>query len=128
MKAKKQRLKPLLPTLKEKKRYLAFEIVSKAKNLAFKDVSRAIWDAALGFAGTLGGAKMGLQVFPEKYDAKTQRGLIRVAHNQLEELKASLAFITHVNNTQAIARSIGASGILAKAEEKYLGGQYNGKR
>ena len=115
-------LKPLLPTLKEKKRYLAFEIISKSKIRAFSEVSRAIWTSTLSFAGTKGAAKMGIWVFPEKYNMENQRGLIRVEHRNLDELKASLALINKIEEQPVIVRSIGASGILAKAERKYIGG------
>ncbi len=113
-------LKPLLPTLKEKKRYLAFEIISKSKIKAFSEVSKAIWASTLSFAGTNGAARMGIQIL--KYDPDKQKGLIRVAHRNIDELKASITLINQIENQPAIVRSIGASGILAKAEKKYIGG------
>ncbi|VVB80772.1 Ribonuclease P protein component 2 [uncultured archaeon] len=116
------KLKSLLPTLKEKKRYLAFEIISNSKIKAFSEVSKAIWTSTLSFAGTRGAANMGIWVFPEKYNPEKQRALIRVSHKYLEELKASLALIKEIEQQPAIVRSIGASGILAKAEQKYVGG------
>ncbi len=115
-------LKPLLPTLKEKKRYLAFEIISKSKIKAFSEVSRAIWASTLSFAGTKGTAKMGIWVFPEKYNQEKQTGIIRVEHRGMDELKASLALINKIEEQPVIVRSLGASGILAKAEKKYIGG------
>jgi len=115
-------LKPLLPTLKEKKRYLAFEIISKSKIKAFSEVSKAIWNATLSFAGTKGAAKMGIWVFPEKYNMTKQRGLIRVEHRSLDEMKASLTLIKEIEEQPVVVRSIGASGIMAKAEQKYVAG------
>jgi len=108
------RLKTLLPTLKEKKRYLAFEVISKGKKAPFSAVSEAIWTATLSFTGSKGAAEMGIHILSEKY--KQNKGLIRVTHNKLEELKASLPLVTHIQNEPVIVRSLGASGILAKAE------------
>ena len=116
------KLKSLLPTLKEKKRYLAFEIISKSEIKAFSEVSKTIWGSTLSFAGTKGTANMGIWVFPEKYNPEKQRGIIRVGHKYMDELKASLALIKEIEQQPAIVRSIGASGILAKAEQKYMGG------
>ena len=113
-------LKPLLPTLKEKKRYLAFEIISKSKIKAFSEVSRAIWASTLSYAGVKGAARIGIWVLPEKYNPEKQRGLIRVAHRGLDELKASLALIKNIEEQPVIVRSVGASGILAKAEKRYI--------
>jgi ribonuclease P/MRP protein subunit POP5 len=115
-------LKPLLPTLKEKKRYLAFEIISKSKIKAFSEVSKAVWASTLSYAGTKGAARMGIMLIPDKYNVAKQRGLIRVGHRNTDELKASLTLIKEIEEQPVIVRSIGASGILAKAEKKYIAG------
>jgi ribonuclease P/MRP protein subunit POP5 len=117
MKRRVKRLKPLLPSLKEKKRYLAFEIISKSKIKAFSDVSEAIRASTLSFAGIKGAAKMGINVI--KYNSSNQKGLIRVSHKGLKDLKASLTLIEKIEQP-VIVRSLGASGILAKAEKKYI--------
>jgi len=114
-----KRLKPLLPTLKEKKRYLAFEIISKDQIKQFSEVSESIWAATLGFLGTSGTADLGINVIT--YDFESKKGLIRVSHKGLDQLKASIMFIKNIEKKPVIVRSIGASGILAKAK-KYLGG------
>jgi RNase P/RNase MRP subunit POP5 len=106
-----------MPTLKEKKRYLAFEIISKSKIKAFSEVSKAIWTSTLSFAGTKGAARMGIWAFPEKYNPEKQKGIIRVSHTSLDDLKASLALINEIEQQPVIVRSIGASGILAKTEK-----------
>jgi len=116
------RLKPLLPSLKEKKRYLAFEIISKGRIKAFSEVSKALWASTLSYAGTKGVARMGMWIFPEQYNAEAQKGLIRVAHRSLDELRAALALVKQIEDQPVIVRSLGASGVLAKAEKKYIGG------
>ncbi len=117
-----KRLKPLLPTLKEKKRYLAFEIISKSKIKVFSEVSKAMWASALSYAGTKGTARMGMWVLAERYDKDQQKGIIRVSHRSLNELRASLALVKQIEQQPVIVRSLGASGILEKAEKKYIGG------
>ncbi|RMD58455.1 hypothetical protein D6825_00840 [Candidatus Woesearchaeota archaeon] len=118
--ARKTKLKPLLPTLKEKKRYLAFEIVSKGKIRSFSSVSKAIWASMLSFVGSLGVARAGLQIFPDKFDSQSQRGLLKVAHTSVDCARASLALIDEIDGKQVIVRSLGASGIMKKAYEKYV--------
>lgn len=114
------KIKPLLPSLKEKKRYLAFEVISKEKE-DFSEVSKAIWSSMKGFMGELGLAGAGAWVLQEKYNAQTQKGLIRINHKYVNELKASLCFINKIGEQDVIVRSLGISGILNKAEKKYLG-------
>jgi len=62
-----KKIKPLLPSLKEKKRYIAFEIISKRKITDLKQIQKEIWDSSLSFFGELGAAKAGLWVFSDQY-------------------------------------------------------------
>ena len=115
----KKSLKTLLPTLKEKKRYLVFEIVSKTPIKDYKDVSEQIMVKSQEFLGVLGMAKAGMQILP-KYNTSMQRGMVKVNHKHVDELKAALTFIDKLNNKEVIIKSVGVSGILKKAEARYL--------
>ena len=116
----KTKLKPILPSLREKKRYLAFEIISKEKVNDVESVSGAIWDCSLQFLGKMGTAKAGIMVLANKWNQQTQRGIIKVNHKQVDALKASFVFIDRIENSDVIVRSLGVSGILRKAENKFL--------
>ena len=111
---------PLLPSLKEKKRYVAFEVISKEK-LNFNQVKKTIEEALLKYIGLLGASKAGMQILSEKY--QNNKGLIRINHKFTGYLKASFTLINKIENQKAIVRSLGASGILKKAEKKYLRGE-----
>ena len=107
-------MRPLLSTLKEKKRYLAFEISKPIKlNLA----SKAIWQAVLDYIGTKGAAKAGVWMLNDKY--KNNKGLIKLNNKYVDDLKTSLALIKKIDSQEVIVKSLGVSGILNKAE-KYL--------
>ncbi|MBI2653214.1 hypothetical protein HYX02_00230 [Candidatus Woesearchaeota archaeon] len=116
----KTKLKPILPSLREKKRYLVFEIISKERVEDAGAVSNAIWGCALKFLGQLGTAKAGIMVLNNKWNAKLQRGVIKVSHKHVDALKAALIFAGGIDNTEVIFKSVGVSGILRKAERKYL--------
>ena len=68
---------PLLPSLKEKKRYVAFEVVSKEK-FNFNQVKKSIEETLFKYIGLLGTSKAGMQVLPERYTQN--KGLIRINH------------------------------------------------
>ena len=106
-------MKSLLPSLKERKRYLAFEVMSK-DNTRFSVVSKAVWSSILSFIGIKGAAKAGIWLLSDKY--KNNKGLIRVGHKYVDDLKASLALIKNIDSEDVIVRSLGVSGILNKAE------------
>lgn len=115
-------MKPLLPTFRERKRYLAFEIISKKPVGDFKAVSYSIWSFALQFLGELECSKAGIWILADTYNQEKQRGLIRVSHAFVDKLRGSLALVQQVNNEEVVIRSRGVSGMLKKAHEKYIVG------
>jgi len=112
--------KALLPSLREKKRYLAFEIISKGKISGFSAISTAINESALDYLGTKGAAVAGIILLKERYDPQRQRGIIRVNHKNVDHLRASLCFVESIGEGPVIVHSIGTSGILKKAYNKYI--------
>jgi ribonuclease P/MRP protein subunit POP5 len=109
------KLKAILPSLREKKRYLAFEVLSKGKIKQFSSVSKAVWQGMLAFNGAKGAAQAGIWLLPEKYNERLQKGIVRVNNRSVDALKAGLALVQEVENTPAAIRSIGVSGSLKKA-------------
>lgn len=117
---KKTKLKPILPSLREKKRYIVFEIISKERISDINSVSKAIFDCSLQFLGQLGLAKAGMITLNNKWDPNLQRGIIKVGHKHVDAVKAALVFAQKIDNKDIIIRSRGVSGILNKAEARYL--------
>lgn len=116
----KTKIKPILPSLREKKRYIVFEIISKEKISYINDVSNAIVQSSLQFLGRLGAAKAGIMVLNNKWNPALQRGIIKVSNKHVDAMKAALTFVSKIASTEVIFRSLGVSGILRKAEERYL--------
>ena len=110
-----QKLKPVMPSLRERKRYLAFEVLSTTK-VDVHAVAKAVWHAVLAFVGELGAAELGLIVLTDNYNPNKQRGVVRVSHIGIDRLKASLTFITSIEGHPASVRSLITSGNLNKAK------------
>ena len=102
-------MKPLLPSLKEKKRYLIFEVISKDKNYPEKEIK----DSFLKLFGEVGLSEAGLIFLKNKY--KNNRGIIKVNNKNVDRLKASFCILK-----KPIIKSVGVSGTLKKAQDKYL--------
>jgi ribonuclease P/MRP protein subunit POP5 len=111
-----KRLKQLIPALREKKRYLAFEIKSKDKMESYNSVFETIKDNFCSLFGQEGFGKSGLQQIPELWDKKNQTGIIRINNKNLNKLRAALAITTKINGQEVIARSVYVSGMLKKAK------------
>lgn len=116
----KRKIKPLLPSLREKKRYLAYEVISKDKFYDAMNVNKAILDAAKDFLGNQGMSHAGLIPINDKWNPDMQRGIMRVNNKHVDEVKASLIFVKNIEGKDVVIKSVGASGILRKAQQKYL--------
>jgi len=101
------RRKPLLPSLKEKKRYVAFEVMSE-KTLKFEFVTNEIVNEITNYIGKLGYEKMGL-IFLK--DWSNNKGIVRVNNKYVDNLKASFVLI---DKTNFMIRSLMVSGTLKK--------------
>ena len=117
----KGKLKAIPSSLREKKRYVAFEVLSEDK-MEIDAVKKAIEDSFKEYVGLLGVSKANLYVLKDKWNQEKQRGILRVNNKMLEHLKASFALIREIEGKKAVIHAIGVSGILKKAEKRYLAG------
>lgn len=105
--------KPLLPVLKEKKRYIAYkihaesELPAKAGFLVIKKLHRLL--------GVFGSAKAGL--LPIEYRHESQTGLFKVSNASFHEVRAALLLIDEIQEQKVMLQPIIASGILRKAKQ-----------
>jgi ribonuclease P/MRP protein subunit POP5 len=56
----------------------------------------------------------------DKWNEEMQRGIMRVNNKHVDDLKASLIFVKNMEGKEVIVKSVGASGILKKLQQKYL--------
>lgn len=112
-------MKAILPSLRERKRYIVFEVISK-KEINGDAVAKALYDAAEQFFGSFGAAKMALKMMMDKWDKKAKKGIVRVNRASVNHAKALFCLMEKISKSPVIIRSLGASGTLKKAERKYL--------
>jgi ribonuclease P/MRP protein subunit POP5 len=112
--------KSLLPTLTEKKRYVAFEVLSDTK-LPDAEVKKEIATAFLSLVGTTGAARAALMFVPEQYNSVKQRGIVRIGHKNVDALKSAFCLTKKISGRDAVVRSIGVSGMLNKAKSFVTG-------
>ena len=105
-----------MPSLREKKRYLAFEIISERQISEFLPVSEAICDALYEFLGTLGYAHSGALLLEEAWQPATQNCVIKVNNKYVEKLKTCLALVEGIGQQNVIVKSVKVSGNLKKAK------------
>ncbi|MEM3055040.1 MAG: Rpp14/Pop5 family protein [Candidatus Bathyarchaeia archaeon] len=100
--------------IKMKCRYLALKIDSN-ENFSSKELMDAIWEALLRLFGEYGASKIGLTLI----DCYTEKRLaiVRVAHTEVEKLRAALASITKIAKPAAV-HVMAVSGTLRALRKK----------
>jgi len=106
-------MKPILPSLKENKRYLLFRIISEGaidKSLC----ADAVQQATLRLLGELGCARAGITFLRETYKPNEKTGIIRVNTKYVDEVKVALASIREIDKQRATFDVVKISGNVGK--------------
>jgi len=102
------KIKPLSPSLREKKRYLVYEITSKEK-ITKNQATTMLKSAIKRYIGELGLAKAGIIYL----DYKNNKGILRMNNKEVNNVKAALSLIDNM-----IFKTIYTTGLLNKARKK----------
>jgi len=116
-------MKQILPSLKEKNRYIVYSVNSfnidkddkdgkDSKELSFTGVKKIIQDNVLRFLGELEMAKANIYVMD---DFKYKKGIIKVNNKYVDKVRSSLILIK-----SPVIQTVGVSGTIKKARLKFL--------
>lgn len=112
--------KPLLPTLRTKKRYAVYEVISKGPKFSHSTIMSAISSSYKEYFGVFGLGESGM-MDARVFDYGMQRGILKINHKYLDKLRTAMAMIEKIEGYDAIVRTIGVSGIIKKTKDKYMG-------
>ena len=101
----------LLPSLKERKRYILFKIDSKEEFSAV-DVKKSVDNAIKDFIGELGISKAAPSFLSERY--QNNQFIVKVNHKYVTEIVSAIILIKKIKNTPVLLRSVIISGTLKK--------------
>lgn len=113
-------LQTLPSSLREKQRYIIFELITEADARTLGQVVDATWEAALDLLGETGVAEADPWVIKDLFDEERQRGGIRVHKDAVEEMRAALALITDIGGATATVYILGVTGTMDSARDKYF--------
>ena len=111
-------IKPVLPSLREKKRYIVYEVKAE-KGVNFEEVKKELEKKMLEFLGELGYGKAGVRIMDNWKDNK---GIIRTSTKSVDNVKAALTMVQRVGSQKVMVKTVGVSGILRKAKNKFFKG------
>ena len=104
----------LLSALKQKKRYLVFEVIAD-KKLSVSEIEKSVFEALLSFLGELGVSQVAPMFLKEKF--KNQKFILKVNNKYVKEVQAALALIKTIKNNRVIIKSLLVTGTIKKANE-----------
>lgn len=106
-----EKLKILLPTLRERERYISFKIISE-EPVVYSDLQQAIWSTLLEFYGELGVSQMSLRLVKNLYDERSQLGVIRCNNKSVPKVIAGLGLLSRLGESRIIFKILKVSGTI----------------
>lgn len=110
-KGTKRELKILLPTLREKERYVAFQIISE-EAVVYSDFEAAVWNTMIDFFGELGTSQMSMWLIKNLYDGEKQLGVIRCNHESVPAVLTTLGLVERLGDARVIVKVLKVSGTI----------------
>lgn len=107
-------------SLREKRRYIAFEILGE-EDIEFSNLVNALWHSLLNLFGEVKTGSINFWLVKDAWDEKKQRGLIKCNQNHVSQVRMSLALLDRIGDTKVSIRTLGVSGTMKSARKKYFG-------
>lgn len=114
-----KKLKILKPTLRERNRYIAFQIISK-EELIYSDLEAAVWNIMLDFLGENGVSKTSVWLLKDCWNPKEQIGILRCNHKSVQEVIASLGLINRLGDNRITFKILKISGTIKSIKDKFM--------
>ena len=124
-----QKLKILPPNLRDKKRYIAFEVTSQG-SLGREDVISMLLDASLYLHGACGTGKFDIWVVKlwRCKDSKDTlgvneyriKGILRCRREEMDSVRAVIPTITKFRGKSVVFHTLGISGTIKSATKNFI--------
>lgn len=108
-----KKLKILRPTLREKNRYISFQVISEeGEEFTYSDLESAVWNTILDFLGEHGVSKTSVWLLKDRWSQKRQIGILRCNHKSVQEVIASLGLINRLGDNRITFKILKISGTI----------------
>ena len=107
-------IKPVIPSLREKKRYLHYVIEGGNKTRTAQEVKAAVQQAIQQFLGDYGCAQAGIMLI-ENTD---KEGILKVNTPYVPQVKTALALIKQINKEIVMVKTTKVSGMINNVKRR----------
>ncbi|MCC7552740.1 Rpp14/Pop5 family protein [Candidatus Micrarchaeota archaeon] len=105
------------PTVRMKKRYIAFELIGKdANNINETEIKYAFYKILNQLYGEIGFADLGFRLI--EFKPETKKGIVRFRRQKLNKGIACFAFIKNIEKYETRLKPLSTSGSLKKLRER----------
>ncbi len=109
-------MKPIIPTLREKKRYVVIEAIPQTdKPINIAAVAEELLRAVRHMQGTVSLAKARIRFIAKK--SSKNRAIIRVERTYVNALRAAICAVQEVGSVPVMLRTVIVSGSIQKASQ-----------
>jgi ribonuclease P/MRP protein subunit POP5 len=107
----KEKMKTLLPTLRERDRYIAFKILSEYP-ITYDDLEQAIKNVALDFLGEYGVSKTSMWIIKNLYEEYEQMCVIKCNNKSVPQVISCLGLISRLGDNRITVKILKVSGTI----------------
>jgi RNase P/RNase MRP subunit POP5 len=104
------------PSLREKKRYVIFDMLSDGKKIKERDLMDAIRSSGTSLIGSFGMSLCNMRMIK----LNGRRGILRCSRGELNKVRAVLTMVNNINDERVAIDIMGVSGSIKKATHKYF--------
>lgn len=108
---RQDRLKILLPSLREKNRYIKFKVISE-EPIIYSDLESGVYNVLLDFYGEYGISHTNMWLIKNLYNPDEQVGVIRCNNRSVSKIIACLGLISRLGDTRVIFKILKVSGTI----------------
>lgn len=111
------RLKPLLPSLREKKRYILFKVISEEK-VNLEQIKEAFFNSILNMFGEKGLAQINAKFLENLWDDEEQIGILRISNRGKYKSIVGLGLISRIGDSRVNIKIYKVSGTIKTLKDR----------
>ncbi len=107
----------VLPSLREKKRYIIFKVHSNEK-LDYASMHNAAWNSLINWLGERDLSKANVRIIKNLWDSNKQIGFIQCSPKFVDSVKVSLGLVHQIGDQRVIFQTLRVSGTIKSGKTK----------
>ena len=113
------KMKTLPPSLRDRKRYISFQIISE-EPIEYSDLESGIWNTMLDFLGEYGVSKTSMWLMKDNWNNDDQKGIISCNHKSIKDIVATLGLVDRLVDNRITFKILKISGTIKSLKKRQV--------